>query len=107
MLTIGKETARLHVTVLRLCGERPFEEAEAAHNDGNPSNCALTNLRWATKFENRADMMHHKSRIRGSERIRIRTPATRPLEKYEREYSKENGTGRSADLTAFAHRPST
>jgi hypothetical protein len=61
-------TKRVHVIVLSaFCGRAPFEGAQAAHNDGNPLNCALTNLRWATAVENQADVDRHGHRCKGSE----------------------------------------
>jgi hypothetical protein len=59
---------RVHVLVLTaFCGPPPFEGAQAAHNDGNPLNCRLTNLRWATPVENQADVERHGRRCKGVE----------------------------------------
>lgn len=61
-------THRVHVLVLRaFCGEPPFQGAHGAHNDGDPSNCRLDNLRWATPIENQADVDRHGRRCRGEE----------------------------------------
>jgi hypothetical protein len=37
----------------------PQEKEDAAHFDGVPENCALGNLRWATRKENAADTIRH------------------------------------------------
>ena len=38
---------------------------ECAHNDGNPENNSLDNLRWATRKENHADKRGHGTLLRG------------------------------------------
>jgi len=59
---------RLHLLVLRaFCGPAPFDGAHGAHNDGDPKNCALTNLRWATPTENQADVDRHGRRCKGED----------------------------------------
>lgn len=59
---------RLNVLVLStFCGPAPFEGAHAAHNDGDRSNNALTNLRWASPAENQADVDRHGKRCRGTD----------------------------------------
>lgn len=61
-------THRVHVLVLTtFCGEKPFENAQAAHNDGDKSNNKLTNLRWASPVENQADVDRHGRRCRGED----------------------------------------
>lgn len=61
-------TVRVHRAVLSaFCGPEPFENAEAAHNDGNRANCRLDNLRWATSKENAADVSRHGRRAMGSD----------------------------------------
>jgi hypothetical protein len=53
------------VVLTAFCGMPPFDGAHAAHNDGDNSNNALTNLRWATPVENQADIDRHGHRCRG------------------------------------------
>ena len=38
---------------------------ECCHNDGNPGNCRLDNLRWDTHFENMQDTIRHGTVSRG------------------------------------------
>lgn len=49
------------------CGDKPFPEAVCAHNDGNPGNDYLTNLRWAYPVDNSRDMIRHNTRCRGED----------------------------------------
>ena len=58
----------VHRIVLEaFCGPPPFEGAHAAHNDGDPSNNNLSNLRWATPAENQADIDRHNRRCKGED----------------------------------------
>ena len=54
------------LVLIAFCGPPPFEGAHAAHNDGDPSFNALTNLRWASPAENQQDVDRHGNRTRGS-----------------------------------------
>ncbi|WP_181008468.1 NUMOD4 domain-containing protein [Sphingomonas montanisoli] len=57
---------RVHRLVLiAFCGPEPFDGAQACHNDGQPKNCALTNLRWASPIDNQADRVRHGTDCRG------------------------------------------
>lgn len=59
---------RVHILVLTaFCGPRPFDGAHGAHNDGDQTNNALTNLRWASAVENQADVKRHGRRICGTD----------------------------------------
>ena len=69
-LSKGGEVAthRIHVLVLTaFCGAPPFAGAHGAHNDGDKTNCHLTNLRWTTPVENQADVERHGRRCRGED----------------------------------------
>ena len=60
----------VHVLVCTVFnGAAPVADMEVAHNDGSRSNNAATNLRWATKSDNRQDKKIHgrKNGPRGSE----------------------------------------
>lgn len=56
---------RVHNIVLEsFYKERPFG-MEGCHNDGNPKNNNVSNLRWGTHKENMADKLIHNSHCRG------------------------------------------
>jgi hypothetical protein len=46
-------------------GPRPSDRHQAAHNDGDPGNNRVSNLRWATPKENQADRRRHGTAERG------------------------------------------
>lgn len=64
----GKATnRRVHQLVLEaFVGQKPFDNAIAAHNDGDKSNNKICNLRWATNTDNQRDRERHNTRYRGS-----------------------------------------
>lgn len=65
---IGQGVQRLHVhrlVLLAFTGEPPTPLHDAAHNDGDPGNNRLGNLRWATRPENCADKLKHGTHNRG------------------------------------------
>jgi hypothetical protein len=45
---------------------------ECRHLDGDPGNCALTNLRWGTKLENAADRYEHGGVLYGERNHRCK-----------------------------------
>jgi len=47
------------LVALAFLGDPPTERHVVAHNDGNPSNNRLANLRWATPAENSFDQVKH------------------------------------------------
>jgi len=60
-------TKKVHHLVLEaFVGPRP-PGMEAAHEDGNPRNNLLSNLRWSTSTANQADRVRHGTDIRGSD----------------------------------------
>jgi len=51
---------RVHVLVLETFkGDRPSPRHDACHNNGDPSDNALRNLRWDTRKENHRDLVKH------------------------------------------------
>ncbi len=62
-----KTSARVHVHVAKaFLGPAPFGTTLVAHNDGEPSNCRVDNIRWASVLENRKDMVRHETQVHGS-----------------------------------------
>lgn len=65
----------VHVMVLEaFVGPRPTPEHEGCHNDGEPRNCRLSNLRWDTAKGNQADKVAHGTSLRGVSSPRKLTP---------------------------------
>ena len=58
----GLRTA--HAVLMAFVGDRP-EGTEACHNDGDPANNAVENLRWDTRLSNAADTILHGTSTRG------------------------------------------
>lgn len=68
MLTNGavRRQPRIHVLVCEaFIGPRPSPRHHACHGDGDRSNNALSNLRWATIEENAADKRVHGTHLNG------------------------------------------
>lgn len=60
-----KHVRNIHQLILEtFVGPRP-EGLETCHNDGNPLNNKLDNLRWDTRLSNRKDMIKHGGSTRG------------------------------------------
>jgi hypothetical protein len=60
-------TRRVHKLVAEaFLGAPPFMGAQVAHNDGNPFNNRLSNLRWTSGQDNQHDRKRHGTWIRGS-----------------------------------------
>ena len=86
---------RVHLLVLEaFIGSAP-RGMEGAHNDGNPSNCCLENLRWDTHVGNISDKERHGTLLRGSSHPRAKLTAdlvrsirsdTRLLKEIARDY---------------------
>jgi len=56
--TVWKMMSIHRLVLLAFVGEPP-DGMECCHNDGNPSNNALSNLRWDTKSANQRDRLAH------------------------------------------------
>lgn len=60
--TGGKPRRQLRVhrlVLMAFVGPPPVADSEALHGDGDPSNNALSNLRWGTRSENAVDAVLH------------------------------------------------
>lgn len=56
----------VHQEVLNaFVGPRPDPKSEGCHNDGDPANNRLENLRWDTMTNNQRDRVKHGTHVRG------------------------------------------
>ena len=91
---IGLKKKNVNVLVLEsFVGERPNNQ-QAAHNDGNPVNNKLNNLRWDTPAGNNADKIKHGTRQNGH---RAGTAKFNPKKIKEIRNARKNGA-RVCDL---------
>lgn len=59
---VGTTLKRVHIMALEAWhGLRPSKKHRARHLDGDPQNCAASNLRWGTHRENVADWRYHRA----------------------------------------------
>ena len=56
---VSKKIRIYRLVALAFIGPAPTPKHEVAHNDGDPSNSNVTNLRWATRKENLAERATH------------------------------------------------
>ena len=62
---------KVHTLVLlAFKGERPSQEYDGCHYDGNAENNYLSNLYWGTKQENAQDRLRHGTQCQG-EQVRL------------------------------------
>lgn len=62
---------KVHTLVLlAFKGERPSQEYDGCHDDGNAENNYLSNLYWGTKQENAQDRLRHGTQCQG-EQVRL------------------------------------
>lgn len=62
------KTRRINIIIAEaFLGQRPFQEAIVAHNDGDKTNNLVSNLRWASATDNQGDCVRHGTRIHGSD----------------------------------------
>lgn len=57
--SIGRMSVKVHVLVARHFVPGRFEGSEVRHLDGDPLNCAASNLAWGTHAENVRDQLRH------------------------------------------------
>lgn len=57
-----RQTRMVHDLVLRAFVGPPSEDHECCHNNGDPSDNRLENLRWGTRSENNIDAVKHGKR---------------------------------------------
>lgn len=64
----GKPQTRLvhHLVAEAFIGPRPAPSMDCCHNDGNPQNNHVSNLRWDTKSSNVFDSIRHGTHARAS-----------------------------------------
>ena len=62
----------VHRLVAKAFIPNPENKPHVAHNDGNPANNRVTNLRWATVEENMADTAIHGTRVQGEAHFRAK-----------------------------------
>ena len=67
---------------------------DVAHNDGNPSNNHVSNLRWATHRDNQMDMRKHGTMQDGEKSITAKISAEQAVEIRDRAKNGPRGTQR-------------
>jgi hypothetical protein len=70
------------------------EETDVAHNDGDPSNNRVENLRWATHRDNQMDMRKHGTMQDGSKSCTAKLTGEQAAEIRERVRNGPRGTQR-------------
>ena len=61
----------VHSLVLENFDRKMPRNMEACHNDGNPSNCKLSNLRWDTRSNNAIDALIHGTANIGKHGVKL------------------------------------
>lgn len=92
-----RKTFKVHrlVAAAFFSAPRP-EQTDVAHQDGNKTNNAVCNLRWATRTENEADKLKHGTRLRGHRHAQSKLSK----QDAERIWSLLAGSGRSRQSIA-------
>lgn len=89
----------VHVLVATaFLGHRPSDGSEVAHQDGDPGNNVVPNIRWATKAENAADRDKHGTTARGMRH------GCRKLSEHDVREIRRLGTARQVPQAELAHR---
>lgn len=70
MYILRRDNASVHkkahqLVAMAFIGQKPFEAAEVAHNDGSRDNDHYSNLRWCSRAENHGDKVGHGTTNRG------------------------------------------
>lgn len=91
MVDGSRHTIKAHQAVMwAFVGERP-PGMQCCHNDGNPANNHVNNLRWDTAKNNHADKNAHGTKLRGE-----RNPASKLTAVQVAEIRRRQGNGESA-----------
>ncbi|WP_081774310.1 HNH endonuclease [Sphingomonas sp. URHD0057] len=77
-------------------GPAPSPTHHAAHNDGNPANNAVDNLRWATPAENNADKRLHGTHLLGERHAGVKVTDA------ELRSARQQFTGARGQVAQFA-----
>jgi hypothetical protein len=96
-----REMLRVHRMVLEaFVGPAPVG-CVCAHNDGNPANNELSNLRWDTQKSNLADRIEHGTELRGARNGRVKLTEAQVLEirrRYKRRHPVDGANKLAAEF---------
>lgn len=91
----GKPTRRLchRLVALAFLGPPPtLNHTDVAHNDGNPGNNKVENLRWATHRDNQLDMFKHGTTKSGEKSITCKITKSQAVEIRDRVAKEGRGS---------------
>jgi hypothetical protein len=99
----------MHRLVMQAFIGEPPKGMEVCHNDGNPSNCDLSNLRYDTHKNNNIDRIKHKTIPKGQTHHKSKINENQALEIYSSnlkiiELSKIYGLSESSIIDIKKHR---
>lgn len=83
-IMLHPKMVRMHIhraVAFAFIGPPPSDRHEIAHNDGNPLNNRVENLRWTTRSDNFADKVRHGTHNRGDRHpnVKVSDAAIRAL----------------------------
>ena len=90
-------TRHVHRLVLETFVGKPPEGMECCHNDGDPANNRLENLRWDTSRANGADMIKHGNSCRGDKHYRAKLTESK-VKEIKRSLERFSGRGACTEL---------